>query len=161
MTIKYEDSYLGQLRKLVGKQKVFVITARAIIQDSAGRVLFVRRKDNGNWVMPAGSMELGESIMDCVRREVREECGLEVISAVPIAVYSDPRFSFVTAYGDPYQPLSIVFLVKEWRGQLQATTDETLDARFYNLKELPPNLPAVYHETLEDLQLYNGQIIVK
>jgi ADP-ribose pyrophosphatase YjhB (NUDIX family) len=161
MTINYEDSYLGQLRKLVGKQKVFVITARAIIQDSVGRVLFVRRKDNGSWVMPAGSMELGESIMDCVKREVKEESGLEVISAVPIAIYSDPRFSFVTAYGDPYQPLSIVFLVKEWRGQLQATTDETLDARFYSLKELPPNLPAVYHETLEDLLRYGGQIIVK
>ena len=161
MPIKYEDSYLGQLRKLIGKQKAFVITARAIIQDSVGRVLFVCRKDNGNWVMPAGSMELGESIMDCVRREVREECGLEVISAVPIAVYSEPRFSFVTVYGDPYQPLSIVFLVKEWRGQLQSATDETLDARFFSLDELPPNLPAVYHETLKDLTRYNGQMIVK
>jgi ADP-ribose pyrophosphatase YjhB (NUDIX family) len=106
-------------------------------------------------------MELGESIMDCVKREVKEESGLEVISAVPIAVYSDPRFSFVTAYGDPYQPLSITFLVKEWRGQLLATTDETLDAHFYSLKELPPNLPAVYHETLEDLLRHDGQIIVK
>ncbi len=161
MTIKYEDSYLGQIRKLVGQRKLFAITARAIIQDPAGRVLFVRRKDNGNWVMPAGSIELGESIMDCVKREVKEESGLEVVSAVPIAIYSDPRFSFVTAYGDPYQPLSIVFLVKEWRGRLQATTDETLDARFFSLDELPPNLPPVYHETLEDLLRYVGQIIVK
>lgn len=99
----YEESYLGGLRKLIGKKKVFAIAARAIIRDKDERILFVQRNDNGKWVMPAGSIELEESILDCVKREVKEETGLDVISATPMAIYSDPRFSFVTAYGDPYQ----------------------------------------------------------
>ncbi len=82
-----------------------------------GRILFVRRSDNGAWVMPAGSIELEESILDCVKREVFEETGLTVESAYPIAINSEPRFSFVTAYGDPYQMFSMVFVVDRgnWR----------------------------------------------
>ena len=72
MTTDYHQSYLGQLRKLIGKEKIFSISARAIIEDSVGRILLVRRSDNGEWVMPAGSIELEESILDCVKREVWE-----------------------------------------------------------------------------------------
>ena len=65
MTIPYAESYNGRLRKLVGKMKLIAIGARGVIRDEQGRFLFVRRKDNGLWVMPAGSIELGESILGC------------------------------------------------------------------------------------------------
>jgi len=160
MTIQFDDSYLGRLRKAVGKQKIIAIGARAIIQDKVGRVLFVRRSDNNAWVMPAGSIELNESILDCLKREVKEETGLEVINATVIAIYSDPRYSFVTEYGDPYQMFAVVFLVNEWQGTLLSNTDETTDARFFGMDELP-EIPKLYRETLEDLQTFNGQVILK
>lgn len=156
----YEQSYLGKLRKLIGKEKVFVITARAIIRDEEKRVLFVRRSDNAQWVMPAGSMELDESILECIKREVKEESGLDVISATPMAIYSEPRFSFVTAYGDPYQPLSVVFIIDEWSGTLISETDETIDACFFSLDNLPL-IPEVYVETLSDLKRFDGKVILK
>ena len=77
-----------------------------------------------------------------------------------MAIYSEPRFSFVTTYGDPYQPLSIVFVVDQWEGELLAETDETTDARFFHLDQLP-DVPARYLETLEDLRRYDGRVIVK
>jgi ADP-ribose pyrophosphatase YjhB (NUDIX family) len=160
MTIPYEASYLGQLRQLVGKRKLFAITARAIVRDEAGRILLVRRSDNGAWVMPAGSIELGESILDCVKREVKEEAGLDVIAATPMAIYSDPKYSIITSYGDPYQLFSVVFVVEEWRGDLVTTTDETTDARFFSLDALP-EIPAIYQETLADLDNFQGLLIVK
>lgn len=156
----YEESYLGGLRKLIGKKKVFAIAARAIIRDKDERILFVQRKDNGKWVMPAGSIELEESILDCVKREVKEETGLDVISATSMAIYSDPRFSFVTAYGDPYQMFALVFIIDEWVGNLLSETDETLDARFFALDDLPA-IPDLYKETIEDLKNYTGAMIVK
>ena len=158
--LAWEDSYLGQLRKLVGNRTLITPSARAVIQDQQGRVLLVRRSDNGAWVMPAGSMELGESVMDCLRREVWEETGLEVLAATPIAIYSEPRFAFTTAYGGQHQMLSIVFRVDAWEGALATTTDETTDARFFALDQLP-ELPALYQETLADVQQFSGSLIVK
>ncbi len=158
--LAFEDSYHGQLRKLAGNRQLILPSARAIIQDQQGRVLFVRRSDNAAWVMPAGSLELGESIMDCLKREVHEETGLEVIGATPIAIYSEPRFAFTNAYGGQHQMLSIVFRVDQWRGTLTTTTNETSDARFFAVNDVP-EIPAVYQETLADLQQFDGTVIIK
>jgi len=160
MSTEYEKSYYGQLRKVVGNQKLIHIGARAIIQDALGRILLIRRSDDGDWAMPAGSMELDESILDCVKREVKEETGLNVLSAFPIAIYSDPQYSFVTSYGDPYQMFRVVFVVDQWEGDLSTQTTETTDARFFSLDALP-DLPDLYQETLDDLRLFDGRVIVK
>ncbi len=50
-----------------------------VIRD--GEVLLVRRAyppRAGEWSLPGGHLELGESLVDGVRREVREETGIEV-----------------------------------------------------------------------------------
>ena len=161
MTLAYEDSYLGQMRKLVGNRKMFSIGARAIIQDKQERVLFVKRRDNQQWVMPAGSMELDESILETCKREVFEETGLIVEDTTLIAIYSHPRYSFITSYGDPYQMIRFVFLVNTWSGELKTETDETLNAQFFALDELPENVPDLYHETIQDLSSFDGHVIVK
>jgi 8-oxo-dGTP diphosphatase len=53
--------------------------AAVVIHD--GRVLLIRRgqpPDAGAWSIPGGAVELGESVEDALRREVREETGLEI-----------------------------------------------------------------------------------
>lgn len=53
----------------------------AILVDAAGRILVVQRQNepaSGWWSIPGGRVEPGESDVDAVRREVREETGLEV-----------------------------------------------------------------------------------
>ncbi len=158
--LAFEDSYHGQLRHLVGNRRLILPSARAVIMDDQQRVLLVQRSDNGAWVMPAGSLELGESISDCLRREVKEETGLDVITALPIAIYSEPRFAFTNAYGGQHQMLSIVFRVDQWHGTVKTTTNETTDARFFALDDLP-DLPPLYQETLADAHQFNGTLIVK
>ena len=159
--LSYEESYLGQLRQLVGNRTLISVGARAVIQDKQEKILLVQRSDNGKWVMPAGSIELGESILDCLKREVREETGLEVLAATPIALYSEPRFAFTTAYGDHYQMFALVFRIDAWSGTLQTETNETSAARFFAYNELPADMSALYLETLEDARNYRGQFMVK
>ncbi len=161
MTIPFEESYHGQLRALVGNRKLILPAARALIINDDGAVLFVRRSDNHEWVMPAGSQELEESIYDCLVREVKEETGLDVQAAQLIAVYSEPRFAFTNAYGGEHQMLAFMFEVTAWTGQLLAETDETLDAQFFALDSLPVNVPHLYHETLADWQAFDGTVILK
>jgi mutator protein MutT len=46
-----------------------------------GRVLLVRRGGNpssGRWSLPGGLVELGETTAEAVRREIREECGIDI-----------------------------------------------------------------------------------
>lgn len=159
----YEESYLGQLRKLIGREKVIIIATRAVVRDNTGRTLFIQRRDNGKWAMPAGAMELDESVYECVVREVSEETGLEVCAATLFAVWSDPgKTSIVTEYGDPYQVISFIFRVDNWRGQLVTETDETINARFYPLDALPET-PVHYLKTLDELRQFeeDGQLILR
>jgi 8-oxo-dGTP pyrophosphatase MutT (NUDIX family) len=154
----HEESYKRQIRKLIGKRKLIITAARAVIRDREGRILFVRRRDNGLWGMPDGSQELDESILDCLKREVKEETGLSVITATPMAIYS--RLSIVTVHGD-YQVFHVQFLVDDWSGELATETDETADARFFRLDELPEEKHDFYQEVLEDLRKYDGSLILK
>ena len=161
MTIPFEESYHGLLRQHLGNRRIILPAVRAVIPDGDGRILFVKRSDNGLWVMPAGSQELDESILDALRREVQEESGLEVEEVELIAIYSEPRFHFTNSYGGEHQMLAFVFLVTKWHGSLQQETDETVAAQFFPLNALPPNRPAFYDETLEDLKRFTGKVILK
>ena len=153
----FEDSYLGQLRKAVGNRKIITPGARGVVRDEEGRILLIRRRDNYQWGMPAGCMELDESLLDCLKREVKEETGLDVISATPFAMYTEPRFDFVNAYGGRHKSFVVAFRVDEWSGTLVSETDETVDARFFPLQEVP----GYYRECIEDLRGFRGQLILK
>jgi len=155
----YEESYLGQLRSLVGDRKIIITAARGVVRDEGGRILFIRRRDNRLWALPAGSQELDESILDCVKREVWEETGLQVISAKPMAIYSN--LSIRTSFGDPYHLFLVQFMVQEWSGELVKETDETIDARFFPLDEVSKEMAPFYYETLQDIRSYDGGLILK
>lgn len=155
----YQDSYVGRIRKLVGKEKLIVVATRAVIRDCQGRILFVRRTDNGKWVMPSGALELEETILEGMLREVKEETGLDIVAAAPMAIYSYP--SSVTAHGDPYYQVTVQFLVEEWTGTLLTETDETVQARFFDIDEPPDGIAGHYQDVLADLRAYDGRFILK
>ena len=52
--------------------------ADALVRDARGRVLLVRRADDGRWAMPGGWVDPGETPEQAVVREVAEETGLRV-----------------------------------------------------------------------------------
>lgn len=127
-----------------------VPAARAVLFDDQGRILLIRRGDNKQWALPAGGMEPGESVTECMAREVWEETGLTVKSSTPFAVYSEPRFTAPTR--PEAQLLTVAYRVDEWSGELQRTTNETDDARWFSVNELRrlPDLMPSYLETIED-----------
>ena len=53
--------------------------ADALIRDTEGRVLLVRRADDGLWAMPGGWVDPGETPADAAVREVFEETGLVAV----------------------------------------------------------------------------------
>jgi len=116
--------------------------------------------------MPAGAMELDESIYDCVVREVKEETGLDVESATLIAIYSSPAWQAgPDRFGNEHQVVEYLFRVDEWSGTLETETDESVNAAFFPLDALPDasnDFFAKHHEKVfEDCKRFNGTLILK
>ncbi|AXN52195.1 NUDIX hydrolase [Mycobacterium marinum] len=65
-----------------------VSVAGVVVRDD-GRVLVIKRDDNGHWEAPGGVLELDESFEAGVRREVLEETGLEVTVERLTGVYKN------------------------------------------------------------------------
>lgn len=49
-----------------------------------GRVLLARRADNGLWELPGGKLEPGETLAECLSREIKEELDAEVKVGEPL-----------------------------------------------------------------------------
>ncbi len=81
------------------RRPVVGIVAAARTRD--GRWLLVRRGDTGQWALPGGTLEWGETLRDSVVREVAEEAGaMRCVPGRLVGVFSrpdrDPRFHGVT-----------------------------------------------------------------
>jgi 8-oxo-dGTP pyrophosphatase MutT (NUDIX family) len=161
----WEESYVGQIRKLIGHKKLIHPSVRAIIQDENGRVLFIKRREQNRWGMPAGSMELDESIFETLKREVKEEIGIDVINATLIAIYTGPDKSIRNEFGDEYQMFEFLFLVDEWNGAILKETNESNNAEFFPLDKIPQGSNEFWDnhnkEIIGDLKNFKGQLILK
>jgi 8-oxo-dGTP pyrophosphatase MutT (NUDIX family) len=161
-TVGWDESYLGRLRATAGDDAVLLfVGARAVVRDPSGRVLLIKRKDNGEWALPAGALEIGESIVETAAREVREETGLTATALTPFALYTGKEFLRTNMFGHTYQLHTTAFLVDAWEGELVTSTDETTDARFFAPDELP--VTGSVRSTLRDLATFEatGKLVVR
>jgi ADP-ribose pyrophosphatase YjhB (NUDIX family) len=141
--------------------RIVIPGVRGILVDEERRLLLQRRADSGHWGLPAGVVDVGDSALEALSREVREETGLTVERAEFFGLYTDPRFSVTYPNGDEVQTFTVAFLVREWSGQLSADSDEVLDVRFFPLDALPENLYPIHRETIDDYRNFDGSPIVK
>ncbi|MUM03348.1 NUDIX hydrolase [Mycobacterium sp. CBMA 213] len=65
------------------------VSVAGIVVDDQGRVLVIRRDDNGRWEPPGGVLELDESFEEGVCREVLEETGVHVVVDELTGVYKN------------------------------------------------------------------------
>lgn len=104
------------------------------------RLLLQKRSDGGQWGLPGGSVEVGESVLQALSREVREETGLLIQPSRLIGVYSDPSLQVVRyPSGHVWQYVNLCFECGIQGGQL-ATSEETLELRFFSPRRLPATL---------------------
>ena len=113
----------------------------AVVLDG-DRVLLVQRgrpPSQGKWSLPGGLVHLGERLEDAVRREVEEECGLNVhildVCGVIDRVIRDPAPSGDGA-GVRYHWVIVDYVAEPAGGVLQAASDAA-DARWVPLDDLP------------------------
>jgi len=93
----------------VGRTAPIRLGVTAAILDPDGRLLLTRRADNGEWCLPGGAVDPGESLAEACAREVREEIGVEARITRLIGTYSSPDIVAVYPDGNRAQIVAAVF----------------------------------------------------
>jgi ADP-ribose pyrophosphatase YjhB (NUDIX family) len=104
------------------------VSVAAVVVDDHDRALLIQRRDNGRWEPPGGVLELGEQIIDGLRREVAEETGLAVEITRLLGEVQRPA------------PQGAVFDIHDYRCRVTGGTlragDDAGDARWCDAKTL-------------------------
>jgi ADP-ribose pyrophosphatase YjhB (NUDIX family) len=119
------------------KANSLVPSANVIVVNDQGEILLIRRTDNGNWAVPGGGMDLGESITDAAVRETEEETGIACEITGLVGIYTSPRHVIVyTSNGEARQEFSIVFTARPVGGQLRPSS-ETSEPQWVSPAAIP------------------------
>jgi mutator protein MutT len=153
-------SYIEEIRRRVGPRRLFVPGVRAIIVNEAGEILLQRRRDNALWGLPGGSVELDETVLEALSREVEEETSLRVIEAEPMGLYCGPGQKFTYPKGDKVQCFAVCFIVRKWQGTPRADGCEGSMVRFFSRPNLPEDTVPVHRQTLQDYLRYDGTFLL-
>ena len=107
-----------------------------------GIVLIKRKNPPSGWAIPGGFVDYGETLEDAVRREMKEETGLDITLVRQFHTYSDPA-------RDPrHHTVSTVFIATA-TGRPQAG-DDAEEIGIFTKDSLPENIAFDHRQVLED-----------
>lgn len=145
----YEGSYLWRLRQAVGSDLVLMPGAMVAVLRDDQRVLLTKRTDDGTWCLPAGAAEPGGSFARTAIDELTEETGIEVSERdlIPFGCLSEAEMHTIHyPNGDVTHCFALLFLARAWRGDPVPDEEESTEAEFADLEELPgPLHPPTVH----------------
>jgi ADP-ribose pyrophosphatase YjhB (NUDIX family) len=129
-------------------------TASAIVRDERGRLLLARRAAEphlGKWDLPGGFLEEGEHPLDALRRELREEAGVEIepleLEAIEMDVYG----------GDDGSPWTLNLY---WEARLASgdpqPADDVSELRWFAPEELPGDEEIAFDNVARVLARFRG-----
>jgi len=116
-------------------RRSMTIGVRALVIDSEGRLLLIQPRYAEGWTLPGGGLERGETVLEALARELKEETAV-IVTAAPklIGVYSHER----EFPGDHV----ILYLVMDFKPGKFAASLEIVDARFFDMDKLPAGVTA-------------------
>lgn len=145
--------YIIDLRKIegVGHRPLLMVACGVFLFDEYNRVLLEQRTDDGTWCVPAGSMELGETIEETAKRECLEETGLIVKELQFYNVQSGENHHFIYPNGDEVYAVDINYICRSFSGELKMQKDEVLQLKFFSQGKLPESINSNDREIIENI----------
>ncbi len=105
-----------------------------LIQNDA--ILLGKRKNcygEGTWALPGGHLEYGESILECAKRELKEELGIDALELTLISVADDIK--------EHAHYVHMSFRLEQFTGEIQCMEpDFCYEWKFFSLSNLPQEL---------------------
>ena len=148
--------YIMDLREHVGHAPLLQCAGSIIIENEKGEILLGRRTDNHLWGYAGGSVELGESVEECARRELFEETGLTAGKMELFMVNSGPETHYIYPNGDEVYNVEIIYLCRDYTGEPKRQEEEIDELRFFapeeiSLEMISPPIRPVFRRFFEVL----------
>lgn len=126
-------------------QRALTLGARGIVVDAADRVLLVRHTYAPGWTFPGGGVELGETILSALRRELEEEANVAITGPPALlGIYSNESLF----PGDHVA----VYVVKHWQQSgMPAPNREIAEIAFFDPADVPSETTAGTRRRLAEL----------
>lgn len=126
-----------------------LVTVDCLVVSKDGRLLLIKRKHPpfaGQWALPGGFVEVGETIEEAFVRELYEETGVIAKNPMPVGNYSDPN-------RDP-RGHTISLAYAELVGTDYAKAgDEVTELKWVSLSDVPSDLAFDHNKMVKDLLL--------
>ena len=135
-----EQNYIMDLRKTIGHDPIMTVGCGVLIENEKRELLLQKRSDNGQWCVPGGAMELGETYEDAAKREVFEEVGIEVEDLELFGLYSGEERMIHYPNQDVVYSLSVIFHTRRYKGEIRNDDGEVIEHRFFAKDNLPEEL---------------------
>ena len=133
-------NYVKELRALVGQRPLIVPGAAVLIFDQENRLLLQHRKDNRQWGLIGGSMEIGESLETTAKREAFEETGLNLNELNWFCLFSGQELIYQYPHGDMIVNVVAVYTSRQFEGELKVNEEEGYELCFFDLNKLPESI---------------------
>jgi 8-oxo-dGTP pyrophosphatase MutT (NUDIX family) len=91
--------------------------------DDQARILLQQRRDTGQWALPMGRMDIGETPTECAVRETLEETGVLVRVDGLLGIYSDPAHIIAYGDGEVRQEYEVIMLGSPISGEPMASAE--------------------------------------
>lgn len=138
--------YIMDLRKIVGHKPLIMASAGVIIinKNNPNQILLQKRKDNGLWDYPGGSLELEDSFESAAIREAFEESGLKVKNLKFFTIDCGEKTHYVYPNGDEVYIKEVVYTTDDYDGEMKIQEEEVTEQYFFDIDKIPSDLsPAV------------------
>jgi 8-oxo-dGTP pyrophosphatase MutT (NUDIX family) len=127
--------FVLDLRAHIGHQLLWLSTAVGAVLDAEGRVLLVKRADNGAWTLPGGIIDPAEQPADAAVREVFEETGVVAVPEVLTSVTVSRPATYPN--GDEVQYLEVTFRCRPAGGEARVNDAESVKVGWFGPDALP------------------------
>ena len=139
MGLALSEYWDNVLRPILRRERPPTIPQAVVLCDE--QILLIKRHNPALWELPGGGMEPGETPVQTIMREVREETGLHVECRELLGHYA--RHGFRSHY-------ALVYICFPVGGALCPQRDEAGQARYFPVDALPRGLFPWYRTIIQD-----------
>ena len=106
------------------------------VRSPDGRLLLVRRGDSGEWELPGGCVEIGETAVEAAVRETEQEAGVHVEVSDFAGLFSEPGHVVRGPGGEVRQQFALLFRARAIGGTPRRDESETGAAAWISVDDL-------------------------